>query len=292
MTESLLRYDRNIRLFGEDGQRKLREASVVVAGSGGLGSPLAQQLALLGVGKVTPIDDEELDETNRNRFVGARHSDPVPGSLKVDLVSRLVREINPDVMVDPIPHSLVSERSFAAVKASDYVFGCFDEDGPRFVLNEICAAYRKPYIDLASDVPEPGVYGGRVCVSHNADGCIVCLDELDMGDVNYYLANDAQRETHDKIYGIDKAALEQKGPSVAPLNSVIAGLAAMEFMVLATGLRVPRRLLHYSGHKGTVASRSDAPKPDCFICKNIFGAGVAADVERYLSMPHLQQWRR
>ena len=76
------RYDRNIRFFGEDGQRKLQQTRVALIGVGGLGSPMAQHLALLGVGSVTLVDDEELDETNRNRFIGARNDDPVPGSPK------------------------------------------------------------------------------------------------------------------------------------------------------------------------------------------------------------------
>ena len=50
-----------------------RQAKVTLIGVNGLGSPLAQHLALLGVGSVTLVDDEELDETNRNRFIGARH---------------------------------------------------------------------------------------------------------------------------------------------------------------------------------------------------------------------------
>ena len=82
---SMDRYDRNILLFGEAGQQKLRASTVLIAGVGGLGSPLAQHMALLGVRKVILVDAEELDETNRNRFVGARFDDPVPGSLKVSL---------------------------------------------------------------------------------------------------------------------------------------------------------------------------------------------------------------
>src|SRR5438552_509892 len=97
------RYDRSIRLFGAEGQRKLRETTVVVVGVGGLGSAIVQHFALLGVGSIALIDSEELDETNRNRFIGARNADPVPGSLKVNLAQRLVQEINPKVVSIPLP---------------------------------------------------------------------------------------------------------------------------------------------------------------------------------------------
>jgi len=292
MTNGASRYDRNILLFGKDGQEKLRATTVAVVGCGGLGSPLIQQLALLGVGKVSAIDDEELDETNRNRFVGARHDDPVPGSKKVDLVCRLVNEINPDVVVDPIPDSLLTERAFSAIKAADFVFGCFDDDGPRFILNELCSAYSKPYIDLASDVPEAGRYGGRVCVVRNGDGCLICLDVVDMRDVNYYLASEEQRKSEREIYGIAREALDSKGPSVAPINAVVSGLAAMEFMVAVTGLREPCRLLNYNGHLGTVRVSRDDPAADCYTCTHVGGKGAEANVERYLSMSHLRERRR
>jgi molybdopterin/thiamine biosynthesis adenylyltransferase len=82
MTDMPDRYHRNILLFGAEGQRKLRNTSVFIGGAGGLGSALSQHLALLGVKRVTPADYDELDESNRNRFVGARHGDPVPGSAK------------------------------------------------------------------------------------------------------------------------------------------------------------------------------------------------------------------
>ena len=135
------RYQRNVDLFGDKGQRKLRDTRAVVVGVSGLGSPLALQLALLGVGHIGLIDPEELDNTNRNRFVGARESDPVPGSPKVALVERMIGETNSDVTVLPIQEELVTEESFALIKAADWAFGCFDDDGPRFILNELCAAY-------------------------------------------------------------------------------------------------------------------------------------------------------
>jgi molybdopterin-synthase adenylyltransferase len=281
------RYHRNVLLFGAEGQRKLRSTSVLVAGAGGLGSPLIQHLALLGVARVTSVDNEELDDTNRNRFVGARHDDPVPGSPKVDLVSRMVKEINPDVDAIALPYGLVSPEAFTAVKQADRVFGCFDKDGPRAILNELCAVYEKPYIDLASDVPEPGIYGGRVCVSIDGKGCLDCLGLLDRKAVRRYLESDEHREREDEIYGIAKGALEKKGPSVSPVSGVIAALAATEFMVAVTGLRAPTRLQVYRGWQSKVVVVTDEPQPNCLICTGLRGKPAEADVERYLRLPHL-----
>ena len=284
------RYDRNIRLFGEEGQHKLQGTRATLIGVGGLGSPLAQHLALLGIGQTTLVDDEDIDETSRNRFVGARHDDPVPGSAKVAIAERLIREINPDVDVTALKVGLVTPEAFDAVKAADWVFGCFDEDGPRFILNELCAAYTKPYIDLASDVPEPGVYGGRVCISWDGNGCLHCLDLLDPEDVRRYLSSEAEQAAQAAIYGVPHAALGETGPSVSPLNGVVASLAATEFMVAVTVMAEPRRLINYAGHLLRLTT-AKAPESDCPFCKGIRGSGGSADVERYLRMPHLQTGR-
>ena len=282
------RYDRNIRLFGEEGQRRLRKTKTTVVGVGGLGSPLAQQLALLGVKQITLIDDEELDDTNRNRFIGARHDDPVPGSKKVTLAARMVSEINPAVAAIPLETILTSPEAFEAVRNSDWVFGCFDEDGPRAILNEVCAAYAKPYIDLASDVPEKRIYGGRVCVSWDGNSCLHCLGELDPNDVRRYLASEEERQREDAIYGIPQGALGETGPAVAPVNGVIAALAATEFMVAVTGMREPTRLIEYRGHLSKVIVIQNIPKPDCPYCKGVRGKPELAGVERYLEIPHLR----
>lgn len=288
MNTLALRYDRNVRLFGPEGQGKLQRTSAFVAGVGGLGSPLVQHLALLGVGKITLVEPEELDETNRNRFVGARFEDPVPGSPKARLSARLVREINPEIAVTEIPLPLVSREAFDAVKAADWVFGCFDEDGPRFILNELCAAYSKPYVDLASDVPESDKYGGRVCTAWRGRGCLNCLGLLDHGDVHRYLSSYAELEKRRAIYGIDREVLGEIGPSVSPINGVIAGLAATEFMAAATGMRDPARFVEYRGWISKVVVNTDPPKTSCYYCQGIFGKDKDADVERYLKIPHLQ----
>ena len=103
----LERFNRNILLFGEEGQTKICASGVAVVGVGGLGTHMVQQLALLGVGRLALID-HELDTTNLNRYVGVRYNDPVPGTLKVDIAHRMAQEINPAMTVKRIPHPLRS----------------------------------------------------------------------------------------------------------------------------------------------------------------------------------------
>lgn len=288
MIEIAERYHRNTLLFGLAGQERLCSTTALIVGAGGLGSPLALHLALLGVGTIVLADFDELDETNRNRFVGARFDDPVPGSKKVSLLRRMIAEINPGITVTAIPFGLVSEAVFEAVQAADWVFGCFDGDGPRSILNELCAVYEKPFIDLASDVAEDGCYGGRVAVSIDGEGCLNCLDLLDQREVRRYLDTPESRRAEDELYGVPTSALDAAGPSVSPLNGVVASLSAMEFMVAATGMRRPTRLQEYRGWQSKVVVSADKPSADCMYCSGLRGNHRGADVERFLRLPHLR----
>src|SRR5262245_12591921 len=102
------RFDRHMPLFGQAGQDKIARTRVTVVGIGGLGGQVVQQLARLGVRNINVVDDEELSESNRNRYVTARHSDSVPGTRKVDLAERLAKEIDPSIHVEKVFASLMS----------------------------------------------------------------------------------------------------------------------------------------------------------------------------------------
>ena len=278
------RYDRNVRFFGQKGQDALGAASVAVVGIGGLGTHVVQQLALLGVGRLVLIDSEEVDETNRNRYVGLRHDDPVPGMPKVDLGRRLAGEISPETEVVPFAKCLRSQPAFDAIIRSDYVFGCLDNEGARLILNELCSTYAKPYFDLASDILEEGTsYGGRVCVVRGDTGCLVCYDELDIQEAQLDLMSEEQRKDHAAIYGVPLDALGKAGPSVVSINGVIASLGVTEFMLMVTRMpRQPRKVLKYHGGRGIVTLVKEDPDPDCYYCSQIWGKGDDTDVQRYL----------
>ncbi len=281
---------RSVQFFGAFGQQRLRATSALVAGCGGLGSPLVQHLALLGLGQIIAADDEDLSETNRNRFVGAVHDDRVPGSSKVALLQRLVTGIDPEINFVPLNKPLISEEVFQAARDVDWIFGCFDDDGPRLVLNELSIAYDKRYFDLASDIVDRENYGGRVIFSSAGTGCLICRRALDPTDIRRFFATNEQIEAEARIYGVDAALLQNRGPSVSPLNGVVAALAAMEFMVAATGLRQPEPYLEYRAHTGKVLINRDEPTPNCTICSTR-NSGAIAEVERFLHMPYLRERR-
>ena len=279
------RYDRNIRFFGKQGQDRLAAASVAVVGVGGLGTHVVQQLALLGIGRLALIDKGELKESSRNRYIGARHDDPVPGSPKVSIGERLVHGINPQIEVAAIHDQLVSQSAFKAITDCDYIFGCLDNDAARLVLNELCLAYSKPYFDLASDIPiGEAQYGGRICVVWDDPGCLICYGEIDGAEVNLASMTEEQRQDHEAIYGVRAEALGEAGPSVVSINGVVASLAVTEFMLVATGMNdQPRKFLKYHGHRGIVTKVTDTPDLECYYCAGVRGKGDSAGLSRYLN---------
>jgi len=283
------RFARNIALLGAEGQQRLLETSVAIVGVGGLGTHVVQQLAFLGVGHFTLVEPEELDTTNRNRYIGSRFDDHIPGTPKTDIAERLIRSVDPEVPILKVPHSLLTEHSFAAVRQCQWVFGCLDDDAIRLVLSELCLAYRLRLVDLASDVdrdPNSGVihdYGGRVCVCQDREGCLMCMGIVDPREAARQFEDDGARRDRESIYGVDKSVLDGAGPSVVSINGVVASLGVTEFMVAVTGLRTPQRHLVYHGLTGKVTVSQDPPVPDCWYCRNVVGAGASAGVERYLA---------
>lgn len=278
------RFDRQVRFFGREGQGRLAAARVAVVGVGGLGSHVVQQLALLGVNAIVPIDARELKLSNRNRLVGAREDDPIPGTRKVDIAKRTAQAIDSAIDLDTVFDSFVSERGFDALIGADYVFGCLDSEGARLVLTELCAAYVKPYVDVSSDIipGDPVDYGGQLCIAWSGDGCLSCTGVLDRTEAGIDLAGpDAKRRRGD-IYGVPTNTLAASGPSVVSINGVVASVAVTEFMLGVTGVRAPNLLLTYWGRTGKVTVRTTTAVPDCYYCKGLRGTRDEADVQRYV----------
>jgi molybdopterin/thiamine biosynthesis adenylyltransferase len=276
------RFDRNIRFFGAEGQQRLRQTTVAIVGVGGLGTHVAQQLAHLGIGRLVLIDDEELDETNKNRYVGSYADDPTKGFMKVDIGIRMARLIDPHVQIDRMPVSLLTRAALSRLESVDYVMGCVDNDGARLVLTEHCLAFRRVYIDLASDIDtKSGTYGGRVFVAQQGDGCLVCLDQLDLMQAREDLENTEQRKAREEIYGINRSDLDRAGPSVISINGAVASMGVTELLVVITGIRKANRLLTYRAHIGGVTVSKDHPPGNCYYCREIFGIGSEAETDRF-----------
>jgi len=279
------RFDRQIRLFGRAGQERIADSYVTIVGAGGTGGHAGQQLTYLGVRKFGIIDADHTTKTSRNRLIGMRPGDAAAATPKVTIAERMIREIDPDVEINVVHDSFVSAAGAEELTKATDIFGCIDREGARLLLNEFACAYDKPYFDVATDTDVVGgkvSFGGRLMVRTGGDACLYCMDLLDRQAVRRDLSSPERREEEDNMYGVNRDALGETGPSVVSLNGLIVSLAVTEFMVWKTGVpRLPKRLLRYDGVRGIVNEPKDPPQLDCPYCTQT-GDGDRVDWQRHI----------
>ena len=169
--EELVRYSRHIGLVevGEAGQRRLKQASVLIVGAGGLGSPAALYLAAAGVGRIGIVDFDAVDVSNLQRQI--LHDTSTVGVSKTESARDRLNALNPHVRVESIEAELTSHNALEIIGAYDVVVDGTDNFKTRYLTNDACVLLGKP-----------NVYGsvlrfeGQASVFATPDGpCYRCL---------------------------------------------------------------------------------------------------------------------
>jgi adenylyltransferase/sulfurtransferase len=140
------RYARHLSLpeVGPEGQRRLKAASVLLVGAGGLGSPLALYLAAAGVGRIGLVDFDAVDASNLQRQV--LHGTADVGRPKLESARDRLRDLNPHVQVDLHPVRLASENVLAIVREYDVVADGTDNFPTRYLVNDACVLTGTPNV--------------------------------------------------------------------------------------------------------------------------------------------------
>jgi molybdopterin/thiamine biosynthesis adenylyltransferase/rhodanese-related sulfurtransferase len=140
------RYARHLLLseVGEAGQAKLKAASVLCVGAGGLGSPALMYLAAAGVGRIGVVDFDVVDTSNLQRQI--IHSDASVGQPKVDSAKARIEEINPRCTVDTHTARLTSANALQTLAPYDLVIDGTDNFPTRYLLNDAAVLLGKPYV--------------------------------------------------------------------------------------------------------------------------------------------------
>lgn len=169
--DEVLRYSRHVIIpdVGLIGQRRLKNARVLLVGAGGLGSPLALYLAAAGVGTLGLVDFDVVDLTNLQRQI--LHGTKDVGRSKLDSATEHIRDVNPHVHVERFETRLTSVNALDIVRDFDVVVDGTDNFPTRYLTNDACVLLGKP-----------NVYGsifrfeGQASVFATADGpCYRCL---------------------------------------------------------------------------------------------------------------------
>jgi adenylyltransferase/sulfurtransferase len=169
--EEILRYSRHLIVpeVGVEGQRRLKDARILMVGAGGLGSPIGLYLAAAGVGKLGIVEFDVVDVTNLQRQV--LHGTKDVGRKKVESARDRIKDLNPHVEVVPHEAWLTSENALEIIRQYDLVVDGTDNFQTRYLVNDACVLTGRP-----------NVYGsifrfeGQATVFCTPDGpCYRCL---------------------------------------------------------------------------------------------------------------------
>ena len=140
------RYSRHLIMpeVGMSGQKKLKEASVLLVGAGGLGSPAAMYLAAAGVGRIGLVDFDVVDESNLQRQI--MHGVSTLGKPKLDSAKARIQDINPYVQVDTFAEALTSENALRIFADYDVIADGTDNFPTRYLVNDACVLLGKPNV--------------------------------------------------------------------------------------------------------------------------------------------------
>ena len=144
--EQSARYARHLTLpeVGPEGQRLLNEASILVVGAGGLGSPALLYLAAAGIGRIGIIDDDSVDLSNLQRQV--LHGTSAVGEAKVISAERRLNDLNPEVTIEAYEARLEVVNALDLIGGFDLVIDGSDNFSTRYLISDACEILGKPWV--------------------------------------------------------------------------------------------------------------------------------------------------
>ncbi len=232
-----------LREIGGPGQKRLKQARVLVIGAGGLGAPLLQYLAAAGVGTIGVIDDDVVENSNLQRQV--IHKDAAIGMPKVFSAQREMEAQNPFVTVRPYNRRLDDAIARELFAEYDLILDGTDNFETRYLVNRTCVALEKPLIAAALSQWE-----GQISTYDPARGapCYQCI----------FPAAPAP--------GLAPSCAEAGvlGPLPGVVGAMMAVEAAKEITGAGEGLR--GRMVIYDALYGENRVMKLKPRPDCPIC--------------------------
>jgi adenylyltransferase/sulfurtransferase len=257
------RYSRHLLIpdVGLEAPRKLKASSVLVVGTGGLGSPVALYLAAAGIGRIGLVDYDVVDYSNLQRQV--IHGEGRLGDLKVESARDRLLDLNPEIKVEIYNEFLNSENAFRIAEPYDIIVDGTDNFPTRYLVNDLCVLTGKP-----------NVYGsiyrfdGQASV-FNAEGgpCYRCLFP------------------EPPPPGLVPSCAE--GGVLGVLPGIIGSIQATETLklILGIGETLIGRLLIYDALDQTFQSVKLNKNPDCKVCGEHPEVTELIDYEEFCGIP-------
>ncbi len=163
------RYSRQIRLFGEAGQEKLKRTRVFIAGAGGLGSIISMYMAAAGFGRIRIVDCDSVELSNLNRQILHESSDV--GRDKALSAYETLTGINPEVEVEAIVETISEDNIDHLLQDSDLIMDAMDNFSTRYLLNGACLHRNIPLFHGAIS----GYQGQATTIIPGQTACLRCI---------------------------------------------------------------------------------------------------------------------
>jgi adenylyltransferase/sulfurtransferase len=261
--EEIHRYSRHLLIpdVGLQGQQKLKSASVLIVGTGGLGSPVALYLAAAGIGRIGLVDYDVVDFSNLQRQI--IHGESRLGDLKVESARDRLLDLNPEIQVDIYNEFLNSDNAFEIAEPYDIIIDGTDNFPTRYLVNDLCVLTGKP-----------NVYGsiyrfdGQASVFNVDDGpCYRCLFP------------------EPPPPGLVPSCAE--GGVLGVLPGTIGSIQATEALklILGIGESLDGRLLLYDALDLSFQTVKLQKNPDCKVCGEKPEVTTLIDYEDFCGMP-------
>lgn len=264
--DEILRYSRHLIMpeVGMEGQLKLKQAKVLLVGTGGLGAPLGLYLAAAGVGRIGLVDFDVVDFTNLQRQV--IHGTKDVGKKKLDSAIESMSDINPHIQLDRHEVALTSENALQIIRDYDIVVDGTDNFPTRYLVNDACVLLNKP-----------NVYGsifrfeGQATVfAYEGGPCYRCL------------------YPEPPPPGLVPSCAE--GGVLGILPGIIGLIQATEAvkLILGIGQTLVGRLLLYDALGMKFRELKLRKNPDCPVCGENRTITELIDYQEFCGMPHLE----
>ncbi len=217
--EEKIRYSRHLNLpqFGVAAQQKLKESSVLVVGTGGLGAPLLQYLTAAGVGKIGIMDFDDIDTSNLQRQILFGTSDV--GKRKTEVAHKRLKDLNPYVEFKIFDEPLNSENALEIIKDYDVVADGTDNFPTRYLVNDACVLNGK--VNVYASIFQ---YEGQVSVFN--------LEKNGQRGPNY-------RDLYPTPPPPGLVPSCAEGGVLGVLPGIVGSIQAMEVIKVLTGLGTP-----------------------------------------------------
>jgi molybdopterin/thiamine biosynthesis adenylyltransferase len=275
-------YDRQVKMFGRNGQAELAESYVAILGLGGIGSLVAEYLGRLGVGHFTLVDGDVVEQSNLSRIIGASSKDASVQTPKIFVAKRMILEANPHAHVNLIRDDIAKESVAKELAGVDYLFLAADSMRARLVFNALVHQYLIPGVQLGSKIRSSADGTLLDVMSANrpvrpGHGCLWCNQLVDTTILAKEAKTDEERK--EQAYGV-----EETNPSVISLNAVSAAHAVNDFLLDYLSLRPESGALYYehfhhlTSKRSLVHPRQDMDCPECSHAGLRYGRGAAIDL--------------